>query len=210
MKGIQNKFLKMVLEATLLNIQHHKVWIKGKWSNQGKGVVPSHTPLYLSYTTPVYKSGTRAFLRWVRSQNRSPHASGLAKNIFGPIGIPLIMSGSGVRQLTPLPKGVKSQGNDPLSPPIHLGVVAIEKGALWSPSTKVANFIYYIYIYIYSAICKYTLKILYESWFSSPPKIPDFIFSSLLFLMKPYTIKIVMIIYYLTLHYWNCNKTKIA
>ena len=26
--------------------------------------------------------------------------------------------------------------------PLHLGVVAIEKGAFWSPSTKVANFIY--------------------------------------------------------------------
>ena len=33
--------------------------------------------------------------------------------------------------------------------PLHLGVVAIEKGALWSPSTMVANFTYlYIYIYI--------------------------------------------------------------
>ena len=29
--------------------------------------------------------------------------------------------------------------------PQHLGVVAIEKGAFWLPSTKVANF--YIYIY---------------------------------------------------------------
>ena len=26
--------------------------------------------------------------------------------------------------------------------PLHLGVVAIEKGAFWSPSTKVANFTY--------------------------------------------------------------------
>ena len=34
--------------------------------------------------------------------------------------------------------------------PLHLGVVAIEKGAFGSPSTTVANFIYiYIYIYIY-------------------------------------------------------------
>ena len=32
--------------------------------------------------------------------------------------------------------------------PIHLGVVAIEKGAFGSPSTMVANFTY-IYIYIY-------------------------------------------------------------
>ena len=28
-----------------------------------------------------------------------------------------------------------------LRPPLHIGVVAIEKGALWSPSTTVANFI---------------------------------------------------------------------
>ena len=27
--------------------------------------------------------------------------------------------------------------------PLHLGVVAIEKGAFWSPSTKVANFTYF-------------------------------------------------------------------
>ena len=33
--------------------------------------------------------------------------------------------------------------------PLHLGVVAIEKGAFWSPSTKVANFTYFTYIYIY-------------------------------------------------------------
>ena len=28
-------------------------------------------------------------------------------------------------------------------PPQHLGVVAIEKGTFWSPSTTVANFTYY-------------------------------------------------------------------
>ena len=33
--------------------------------------------------------------------------------------------------------------------PLHIGVVAIEKGAFGSPSTKVANFTYFIYIYIY-------------------------------------------------------------
>ena len=32
--------------------------------------------------------------------------------------------------------------------PLHLGVVAIEKGAFGSPSTMVANFTY-LYIYIY-------------------------------------------------------------
>ena len=30
--------------------------------------------------------------------------------------------------------------------PLHLGVVAIEKGAFGSPSTKVANFTYYCYV----------------------------------------------------------------
>ena len=30
-----------------------------------------------------------------------------------------------------------------VAPPLHLGVVAIEKGAFWSPSTTVANFTYF-------------------------------------------------------------------
>ena len=35
-------------------------------------------------------------------------------------------------------------------PPLHIGVVAIEKGAFVSPSTTVANDLYiYIYVYIY-------------------------------------------------------------
>ena len=31
-----------------------------------------------------------------------------------------------------------------LHPPLHLGVVTIEKGAFWLPSTKVANFTTYL------------------------------------------------------------------
>ena len=31
---------KMVLDATLLNTHHYKVWIKGKWSNPESGVAP--------------------------------------------------------------------------------------------------------------------------------------------------------------------------
>ena len=31
-----------------------------------------------------------------------------------------------------------------LRPHLHLGVVAIEKGAFWSPSTMVANFSLYV------------------------------------------------------------------
>ena len=46
-------------------------------------------------------------------------------------------------------------------PPIHLGVVAIEKGAFGLSSTQVANFtiyssLVYIYIYIYIYIMIYT------------------------------------------------------
>ena len=33
------KTQKMVLDATLLNTQYYKVWIKGKWSNPRKRVV---------------------------------------------------------------------------------------------------------------------------------------------------------------------------
>ena len=39
----------MVLDASLLNIQHYKVWIKGKWSNPRKEVGPFPTPWYGSY-----------------------------------------------------------------------------------------------------------------------------------------------------------------
>ena len=53
-------------------------------------------------------------------------------------------------------------------PPLHLGVVAIEKGAFGSPSTMFANFTYIyiyspkLYIYIYIYIYMY---ILYQSYF---------------------------------------------
>ena len=35
------KTQKLVLDASLLNIQHYKVRIKGKWSTPGKGVLLS-------------------------------------------------------------------------------------------------------------------------------------------------------------------------
>ena len=38
---------------------------------------------YLSSVPLLDKYGTRPFLRWVRLQSRSPHASGIAKNTFG-------------------------------------------------------------------------------------------------------------------------------
>ena len=37
------KTQKMILDVALLNTQHYKVQIKGKWSNPGKGVAPSPT-----------------------------------------------------------------------------------------------------------------------------------------------------------------------
>ena len=39
----------MVLDTFLLNTQHYKVWIKGEWSNPGKGTVPSLIPRYCRY-----------------------------------------------------------------------------------------------------------------------------------------------------------------
>ena len=47
------------------------------------------------------------------------------------------------------------------SAPLHLGVVAIEKGVFWSPSTMVANFIYFIYIYIHTYIYIYIYIYIY-------------------------------------------------
>ena len=40
---------KKVLDASLFNTQHYKVWIKGKWRNPGKRVAPSSTPWCSSY-----------------------------------------------------------------------------------------------------------------------------------------------------------------
>ena len=39
----------MVPDTSLLNTQQYKVYIKGKWSNSGKGVAPSPTPWCSSY-----------------------------------------------------------------------------------------------------------------------------------------------------------------
>ena len=38
------KTQKMVFDAALLNTQHYKIRIKGKWSNSGKEVAASSTP----------------------------------------------------------------------------------------------------------------------------------------------------------------------
>ena len=43
------KTQKMVLHASLLNTQHYKIWIEGKWSNPEKRLVPSPTPQCNTY-----------------------------------------------------------------------------------------------------------------------------------------------------------------
>ena len=43
------RFQKTVLGASLLNMQHYKVQIKGKWRNPGKEIAPSSTPQCSSY-----------------------------------------------------------------------------------------------------------------------------------------------------------------
>ena len=55
----------MVPDTSLLNTQHYKVWIKGKWSNLGKGLALSPTSrcsnywkgsfwVILDYSQPTY------------------------------------------------------------------------------------------------------------------------------------------------------------
>ena len=65
------------------------------------------------------------------------------------------------------------------APPLHLGVVAIEKGAFWSLSTTVANFAHYIYIYIYIYVYIY-IYILFSIF-----KYSDFTFCKLYWPFKP-------------------------
>ena len=43
-QSLAESYQKMVLDISLLNTQHYKGRIKGKWSNLGKGVAPSPTP----------------------------------------------------------------------------------------------------------------------------------------------------------------------
>ena len=72
--------------------------------------------VYLSYVPPTHEYGTRPFLRWVRSQGRSPHASGKVKNSFDPVGI-LLFGAPQAPGNKPNPlKGVKDWGDGPLRP----------------------------------------------------------------------------------------------
>ena len=65
---------------------------------------------------PTHEYGTRPFLRWVRSQGRSPHASGKVKNTFGLVGIPLFGAPQAPGNKPNPPKGVKAWGDGPLRP----------------------------------------------------------------------------------------------
>ena len=49
-------------------------------------------------------------------------------------------------------KGKVGQSREEVAPSLHLGVVAIEKGAFGSPSTMVANFTYLYRIVVYNII----------------------------------------------------------
>ena len=70
--------------------------------------VPSAFPLIEAPQAPGNKSNSgypshlwtskAQVLRWVQLQVRSPHASGIAKNTFGPVGIPLNRGASGTRR----------------------------------------------------------------------------------------------------------------
>ena len=64
---------------------------------------------------PTHEYGTRPFLRWARSQGRSPHASGKAKNTFSPVGIPLFGTPQAPGNNLP-PNGDISLGDGPLRP----------------------------------------------------------------------------------------------
>ena len=60
-------------------------------------------------------------------------------------------------------KGKVEQSREKSGAPLHLGVVAIEKRAFWSPSTTVTNFTFiYIYIYVCMYVCSYVDRILFS------------------------------------------------
>ena len=42
--GVKPKTQKMVIDTSLIYIQHNKVWIKSKWSLPERGVVTTITP----------------------------------------------------------------------------------------------------------------------------------------------------------------------
>ena len=77
-----------------------------------KGSVDLSSVIY-QCVPPTLEYGTRPFLRWIRSQGRSPHTSGKAKNTFGPVGIPLFGAPQAPGNKPNPPEGGKSLGGWP-------------------------------------------------------------------------------------------------
>ena len=69
-------------------------------------------------------------------------------------GLVLLLSGTGkVGDLSKVRiKGKMEQSREKSSALPHLGVVAFEKGAFVSPSTKVANFTYIVFPFVYPVL----------------------------------------------------------
>ena len=88
------KTQKMVLDASLLNTQHYKVWIKGKVGPSREGVAPSPTLWCSSYR----KGGLRVTLNYGRQLyftyiyiNLYTHTHMYIYFIFKPISITLVI-----------------------------------------------------------------------------------------------------------------------
>ena len=83
------KTQKMVLDASLLNTQHYKVWIKGKVEQSREGVAPSPTPWCSSYR----KGSLRVALDYghqlyfLLTINKSAYTKKLSGNLFNDPGI---------------------------------------------------------------------------------------------------------------------------
>ena len=71
-------------------------------------------------------------------------------------------------------KGKVDNPGKGVAPPQHLSVVAIEKGAFASPSTKLANFTYYICLHIYVYIYVVYMNVyIYIYIYSKASKVGD-------------------------------------
>ena len=70
---------------------------------------------YSLHAPPNVQVWHKAFFWWVQTQGWSPHEPSMAKNTYGPVGIPLIRGASGARQHLPH-KEDKSLGDGPLRP----------------------------------------------------------------------------------------------
>ena len=96
------------------NRMQPKNW-RGKATHKRPRVSAGPSVIYRC-VPPTHEYGTRPFLGWVRPQGHSPHASGKAKNTFGPVGIPLFGAPQAPGNKPNPPKGVKAWGDGPLRP----------------------------------------------------------------------------------------------